>query len=160
MDTASFYVGGASVTNRLNEPSFTATPIAPVQLSYDNSSRSESPLTPGSIHGHLYPYSNPRPVHPPDELFTINQKLDRVLAMFMEQKSAVTQKEKEMNEQLAIVSADISQIKKELQAAETTPQSKGKKRVPKDISVSYMYVVISYMDSSIIIYTGKCKKVA
>ncbi len=66
----------------------------------------------------VYPYSSPRPLHQADELFSVNQNLDRVLALFMEQKSAVAQQERgaiQVKEQLAIVVADVTQIKKDLQ---------------------------------------------
>ncbi len=121
------------MTNVLGESSFTP-PVTPVQR-YDNSLSDSQGHGPGSMQ--LHPYSSPSPVLQTDDLLSVNQKLDRVLALFMEQKSAVAQQEREaikMKEQLSIVVADASQIKKELQTAGTAPRAK--KPVPKDISVS------------------------
>ena len=137
MDTAGFYRQGTSVTHSLAESPFQTPPST----------------YPAHVHATHSGYGQHFIDHP--DLSSVNQKLDRVLAVVLEQKetgrkcrimcyndmkllfSTVAKQEKEiacMKEQLNTVVCEIEQIKDVSSSASETKVSK--QPIPREISVS------------------------
>ena len=121
MDTGSFYRGGVNLTSPFGHEANFTPPMTPHVQSY-------APSTHGPSQ---------------DSLVGMNHKLDKMLSLFMEQRSAIERGQvetAEIRKQMDTFSSRLSEIKScvdDLQQNTNATGRSGKKRVPKDLSVCW-----------------------
>ena len=152
MDTGSFYKGGINITSTLatngHDTSFTP-PATPRTLDYGISAIGQT-------------YSTPIRSHSQESLLGVNQKLDRMLALFMEQKSAVKRGQKETAEirkQMDTFSTSLSEIKSCVDDLQKSGNGNGnlKKWIPKDLSMSWVVSNCQIYLMLFVCFIGCCK---
>jgi len=120
MNSGFFYGRGSSLTTSL-----AASGISPAVV------HTTSPETDGGYLGHS--------VNSTDQSLAINQKLDGLLALFMEQKAESRAENADLKKQISILGSEVSELKRRIDTASSS--SSGKRRIPRDLSVRVFHCV-------------------
>ena len=133
MEAGSFYSVGVNVTNSLATGGRGHGHQAPLSPPFCADSTPVGRQQP--------PYASATTRYPRDEdLVGVNQKLDRVLSLVLDQNSTIHQGQKEtaeLSRQLDGLSKSVDEVKRRVYQLQSSASARGgRKRVPKDLSVS------------------------
>jgi len=78
-------------------------------------------------------------VNSTDQSLAINQKLDGLLALFMEQKSESRAENADLKKQISILGSEVLELKRRIDTASSSPSEK--RRIPRDLSVRVFHCV-------------------
>ena len=94
-------------------------------------------------------------VNSTDQSLAINQKLDGLLALFMEQKAESRAENANLKKQISILGSEVSELKRRIDTASSS--SSGKKRIPRALSVRVFHCVSVPHFMKVLFFVGGSK---
>jgi len=88
-------------------------------------------------------------VNSTDQSLAINQKLDGLLAFFMEQMAESRVENADLKKQISILGSEVSELKRRIDTASSS--SSGKKRIPRDLPARVFHCLCAPLHESFVL---------